>query len=258
MRFAHQVGPLAQATYIGAVGDNDSLPVFPLGMVLYPGVLLPLHIFEERYRRLVRDLLDLPDEERIFGVVAIKEGREVGAEGVSAMHEIGCTAQLRYAEAYQDGRFDIIATGLRRFRLLDLERPGDAILDDPVRPGPLRGTIRVLTPEFPGGTDESVGLRRRVARAFIGYRAALLDAQGLDEANRPDPPELPEDPGELGYLVAAAMVLDLADKQVLLAAPTVDERLRLELTLLRRESAMVSGLSLRPAVELPRMPYANN
>ena len=73
-----------------------------------------------------------------------------------------------------------------------------------------------------------------------------------------DAPELPDDPAELAYLVAAAMILDLSDKQLLLAAPTVDDRLRLELTLLKREASMVTGLSLRPAVELPRTPYASN
>ena len=98
------------------------MPLFPLGLVLYPGVMLPLHIFEDRYRRLVRDLLDMQDGTRLFGVVAIKAGREVGSEGITALHEIGCTAELRYAEAYEDGRFDIIVTGMTRFRLL---RGGD-------------------------------------------------------------------------------------------------------------------------------------
>ena len=97
------------------------MPLFPLGLVLYPGVMLPLHIFEDRYRQLVRDLLDMQDGTRLFGVVAIKAGREVGNEGITALHEIGCTAELRYAEAYEDGRFDIIVTGMTRFRLLEVE-----------------------------------------------------------------------------------------------------------------------------------------
>ena len=62
------------------------LPLFPLGTVLFPGLLLPLHIFEERYRQLVRDLLVGPHESRAFGVVAIREGREVGADGIRALH----------------------------------------------------------------------------------------------------------------------------------------------------------------------------
>jgi Lon protease-like protein len=69
---------------------STRLPLFPLGTVLFPGVLLPLHVFEERYRSMVRDLLDAPAEERRFGVVAIREGREVGADGIRALHAVGC------------------------------------------------------------------------------------------------------------------------------------------------------------------------
>ena len=70
------------------------MPLFPLGTVLYPGLVLPLHIFEERYRQLVGDLLDGP-EPREFGVIAIRKGRETGVDGVSALYEIGCAAALR-------------------------------------------------------------------------------------------------------------------------------------------------------------------
>ena len=192
------------------------LPMFPLGTVLYPGVVLPLHIFEERYRRLVRDLLDQPAGPRSFGVVAIKEGREVGRDGVTALHEIGCTAELRRVEAYDDGRFDIIADGVSR---------------------------------------EAITLSARAVRMFGSYRAALLTAQGLlvDE-----PPELPDDPVELSYVIAASMLVDMSDKQELLATSTVDERLALEVAILRRESALVSQLSTRPAVEFPRAGYSPN
>ena len=97
---------------------SDRLPLFPLGLVLLPGLLLPLHVFEERYRTLVGQLLDLPEEQRRFGVVAIREGREVGADGVTALHEVGCVAQVRRIEPHEDGRFDIVTTGATRFRLL--------------------------------------------------------------------------------------------------------------------------------------------
>ncbi len=94
------------------------IPLFPLGTVLYPGLMLPLHIFEDRYRQLIRDLLDAPEgSTRHFGVVAIRVGREVGSEGVTALHDIGCLAELRQVEAYDDGRFDIVTTGTTRFRL---------------------------------------------------------------------------------------------------------------------------------------------
>ena len=81
---------------------TETLPLFPLGSVLYPGLLLPLHIFEERYRQLVRDLLEAPEPRR-FGVVAIREGRETGVDGVSALYEIGCTATVRRV-LKRDGR----------------------------------------------------------------------------------------------------------------------------------------------------------
>src|SRR6202041_2864182 len=100
---------------------SQSLPLFPLGTVLFPGLLLPLHIFEERYRRLVRDLLTEP-EPRQFGVIAIRKGRETGVDGVSALYEIGCTATLRRVDELDDGRFDLITVGTQRFRLLALDQ----------------------------------------------------------------------------------------------------------------------------------------
>ena len=217
------------------------LPMFPLGTVLYPGVVLPLHIFEERYRRLVRDLLDQPAGPRRFGVVAIKEGREVGRDGVTALHEIGCTAELRRVEAYDDGRFDIIAVGVSRFRVVQVDASQ-----------PMVGEVELL-PDV--STDEAITLSGRAVRMFGSYRKALLTAQGLlvDE-----PPELPDDPVELSYVIAAAMLVDMSDKQELLATSTVDERLALEVAILRRESALVGQLSTRPAVEFTRSGYSPN
>jgi Lon protease-like protein len=186
----------------------------------------------------------MQDGTRVFGVVAIKAGREVGTEGITALHTIGCTAELRYAEAYEDGRFDIIVTGKTRFRLLDVEPSA-----------PMRADVDLLTDDQ---STQSAALAERVARQFVSYREALITAQGMQDESDDDAPELPDDPAELAYLVAAAMILDMSDKQLLLASETVDDRLRLELTMLKREASMVTGLGLRPAVELPRTPYASN
>ena len=96
--------------------------------MLFPGAVLPLHIFEERYRQLVR-------EGRDFGVVLIQEGREVGS--VPQVHEVGTLAGLEQVEALPDGRFNVVAKGLRRFRLTAIGDPapyllGEAeMLDDP-------------------------------------------------------------------------------------------------------------------------------
>ena len=231
---------------------TDRIPLFPLGTVLFPGLVLPLHVFEERYRLMVRTLLELPEgEARRFGVVAIREGREVGTDGVRALHPVGCTAVLRQADPLPDGRFEIVATGAERFRLLDV----DTSL--PYAQGEV-----VLLDERRDTTDPVVGAS--VARAYARYRLALLsggavvpdpDDQATDEL---DVPALPEDPRTLSYLVAAAMVLDLPDKQRLLEAPSVADRLRAELALLRRESALLRALPSLPAVDLTRSAVVPN
>ena len=109
------------------------LPLFPLGSVLFPGVVLPLHIFEDRYRQLVRDLAALPEgAPRRFGVVAIKDGHALfevggadrGRESVNALYDTGCTAEIDSIVEYEDGRFDITTTGVHRFRLREYDGDG--------------------------------------------------------------------------------------------------------------------------------------
>ena len=147
------------------------IPLFPLGTVLYPGLLLPLHIFEERYRRLVRDLAGLPPEQQRFGVVAIRQGREVGADGVEALHEVGCAAQVRRIEAYEDGRFELATTGGPRFRLVGVDGSLPYLQGDvewlPEAPGEAadgaRRAGRSQVPGVPLGTGRRAGGRRGAA-----------------------------------------------------------------------------------------------
>lgn len=222
---------------------TEPLPLFPLATVLFPGLVLPLHIFEDRYRLLVRDLLDRPPgAARQFGVVAIRSGTEVGP-GPPALHEIGCTAELRRAEPYDDGRFDIVTTGGSRFRLRNLDTTGVY----------LTGAIELLTEET-GDADAATPLSDRVRAAFAAYLRALGTAQG-SELTLPD---LPAEPGALSYLVAAAIVVDLPDKQRLLAASDAVDRLRLELALLLQETRLLRALAAAPAVDLGRQSFSAN
>src|ERR1700761_3092564 len=108
---------------------TDRLPLFPLGTVLFPGMLLPLHIFEDRYRQLVQDLLDSPEPRR-FGVIAIKKGRETGVAGVSSLYEVGCTATLRETEENDDGGFEVVTVGTQRFQLTGLDESRDYLQGD--------------------------------------------------------------------------------------------------------------------------------
>ena len=81
-----------------------TLPMFPLNTVLFPGVVVPLHVFEDRYRALVHHLLEEPDPaERLFGSVAIREGYEVGDHGAQSLYRVGCRLQLTEVQARADG-----------------------------------------------------------------------------------------------------------------------------------------------------------
>jgi hypothetical protein len=247
---------------------SEMLPLFPLGTVLYPGLLLPLHIFEERYRQLVRDLLANGEAPR-FGVVAIREGRETGVSGVSALYPVGCTAVLRQVQKYPDGRYDIVTVGVQRFRLLAVDE------SQPY----LRGEVELL-PEEAGDPAEAELAARAVRPAFSDYLRALAslaqhDPQqaGLTEAaaderaagnGDPDEPgdepsrDLPAAPVALSYVIAALMVVDLPDKQALLAEPDAVGRLAAERAMLAKETGMLRSLTSAPAPELRYSPYSNN
>jgi Lon protease-like protein len=224
--------------------------------VLYPGLVLPLHVFEERYRRLMADLTAQPEPHR-FGVVAIRDGREVAATGIEAetpalaglgpdpnraLFDIGCVAEIAQVTPHRDGRFELIATGTTRFKVLSFDTTGPYL------------TAEVESiPEETG--PEAQVLAAGVQRVFRNYRKRLAGAQDSTVAGEQ---ELPDDPNILSYLVAAASVLDTHDKQRLLAAGSAADRLRAELRLLRREAAVLAKLPSLPAVELTRQAFSPN
>jgi uncharacterized protein len=212
----------------------DQLPLFPLGhTVLFPGVVLPLHVFEERYRELVGSLVDQPEgTARRFGVVAIRQGWEVGADAAEALYEVGCAAELRRVSRYPDGRYDIVTVGTERFRLLDVDRTSQPFLV---------GSVEWVPADPPAGPEDA-GLTGIVSTLFGEYVAA---AAGL-QARPAETAELPSDPGELSYLVAAGAVLALEDRQALLELGTARARLKAELRLLKRETTMVRRLRALP------------
>jgi len=221
---------------------TEVLPLFPLGTVLYPGLVLPLNIFEERYRQLVRDLLAVP-EPRQFGVIAIREGRETGVDGVSALYEIGCIAAVREVTELPDGRYELITVGTDRFKLsaLDHSKPylvGDIeLLDEPV-----------------GDESETKFAVARVQRGFRGY----LDVLAARGSATISVPELPDEPILLSYLVAATVIIDLPERQRLLAQPDALQRLTAERALLAKETAILRSLGSTPAPDLRSSPYSEN
>lgn len=221
---------------------SELLPLFPLGTVLYPGLLMPLHIFEDRYRQLVGDLLAGP-EPRQFGVIAIRKGRETGVDGVSALYEIGCVATLRQVTEHDDGRFDVMTVGTQRFRLLEL---------DESRPY-LQGHVDLIAEET-GDEAAAAGAVQSVQVAFRAY----LDALAAQGAVRVSVPDLPDEPVLLSYLVASSVIVDLRDSQLLLAEPDALLRLTAERVLLAKETGILRSLSSTPARDLRNSPYSPN
>ena len=208
------------------------LPLFPLSTVLVPGLVMPLHVFEPRYRVLVQALVELPEGvPKLFGVVALRSGREVGPD-LPDLYPIGCTAMLREVTSHPDGRFDIVTVGQLRFRLTGLDQAAGT---------PYHTGLVDFLEEDDGRTDLSL-LAERVALRFAAYRERL----GVDQSG------VPTDPRVLSYLVAAAVVLDLPARQSLLEAATTAARLDAELAMLRDEVKLIDAFRALPAVDLTR------
>lgn len=131
-------------------GGREVIPLFPLETPLFPGVVLPLQIFEPRYRRLVVDLTAQPEgAQRRFGVVAIRQGWEVERVApAEALYDVGCTAVVRVIAPQSDGGYRLVAVGSDRFRLLDVVVPPDGGQDaDAAEPPYLQAVVEWLDEE---------------------------------------------------------------------------------------------------------------
>jgi Lon protease-like protein len=222
------------------------LPVFPLGTVLFPGLVLPLHIFEERYRTLVRELVASPEDgPHEFGVVTLRRGFEVQtqthAEGepeppadeppvtADQLYEVGCTAELRQVTELPDGRFDIVTVGRRRFHVLAVDATTAPYLTADVE----------WLPDDEAADEIADLLAPRVLAAFRTYLDLLRpDSESLDQ--------VPDDPTVLSHLVAATAQLTTDERHLLLAAPDTATRLRTELKLLHREAGLLARVRAVP------------
>jgi Lon protease-like protein len=216
------------------------IPLFPLGTVLFPGSPLALHIFEDRYRALMADLLGLPVEERRFGVITIRSGYEVGVHGVRALHEVGCMAVITAVKPAPDGTYDVESVGSTRFRIrsLDHDRPY------------LRGTVEWLAE--PAG--EIGALAEIVAQRYADYRRAIGGLRGVSVESA----SLPSDARLLSYLVAATVIASTTDRQRFLAEADAASRLASEARWLTLEAALVRALSAIPAGRMIDVPSSIN
>ena len=244
---------------------GELIPLFPLGKPLFPGVVLPLQIFEPRYRRLVSDLTALPGSSdlRRFGVVAIRQGWEVEQIApAEALYDVGCTARLHTVRPQSDGGFRIVTVGGDRFRLLDVvigqeppylqgevewladeEAAEDAAGDAECAPPVARGSLTVLVRAV---RDQFLEYVSEVAELGLGHGRQDVEVATMLEA-------VADDPAALSWLVASAALLTTEDRQHLLAESATRRRLVTEARLLRRELTLLQEIG---AVPVPLQEFA--
>jgi Lon protease-like protein len=196
-----------------------TLPLFPLNTVLFPGMTLPLRIFERRYLRMVQDCLDgeFGVGDPVFGVVLIKEGKEVGRS--AAPYEIGTTARIVAVEHKNDDMLHIATVGEERFIVHGVEHDRPYLLGD-VEPFPLEH----------GETSQVAPLFDLESILLAAYLELLSQAHGVEIQLQ----SAPESPETMAYLVAALLQVPLLVKQELLSISELP-------TLLQREAALLQN-----------------
>ena len=220
----------------------DQLPLFPLGTVLFPGMVLPLHIFEDRYKlMMVRRM----DTDPMCGVVLTRSGREVGDQ--PEICATGTTASLVTAVRYGDGRYDIAVRGGQRFE----------VFDEHWDHGYLTGTVKWI-PEADSADDlkeQQTQLFDLVSRAYNSY----LDALRLMANARIEPVELGSDPVRAAYAICSMMPFGVAQRQHLLEAPTSVQLLAELLVMLRRERGLLVATGVGgAAIDHPGAQFTTN
>ena len=175
------------------------MPMFPLGCVLLPGVVLPLHVFEPRYQQMIRECLETDEHE--FGVVLIDRGSEVG--GGDSRSDVGVVAKMLQVAALDGGRFALVTVGTRRIRIVQW------LPDDPYP--------RAEVEEWPDEPAE-VPPERVVSTAARARRCAGLAVEMGDQTNVPEG-ELSGDPSFDSYLLTAISPLGPSDQYAARARP---------------------------------------
>jgi hypothetical protein len=228
------------------------LPIFPLHVVAFPHLPLPLHVFEERYRAMMADVMaDGSPYGGRFAVSLITAGPEVGEGAEVAYSRVGTIVEVHSADRFDDGRWGLLAVGVARAALGAEDRGGAyAIVElDPL-------------PEVDGDRERAIGLLPRVQSALDAYlvtvkrfvaSAASIGAESreitdvaasLDEVLKPI--RLPEEPLAASYAVAGVLQIERVRKQALLELPDAATRLDAELALLRREADLLADGAMPP------------
>jgi Lon protease-like protein len=193
----------------------STIPLFPLpNVVLFPSVFLPLHIFEARYRQMVRDALA---GDRMIGMTLLKPGFEANYEGRPDIYDVGCAGLITHAERLPDGRFNIILRGIDKFHLIGEEATGPEVL---YRRGLVTPVDDVLS-----AADRAVLQQER--RKLEVLLVPILEGQSLDKHL---PPSMADD--DLVNALAQYLDFEPLEKQALLERTGPVERCRSMIELL--------------------------
>ena len=214
---------------------NDEIveiPLFPLNLVLFPGMPLPLHIFEERYKAMIGDCMRYNTP---FGVSLIRSGQEVGSP--ADPQPIGTTTRVLRSQMLEQGRINIMTKGERRFEIVDITQ----------REPHVAALVRLL--DEPVGEDFS-GISSEIIEEFSRLMRNLISLTGGYASQV----EIPTDPVELSYTIAANLEAPVPVRQELLEVPTAADRLnRLVPLLKRRNHALDEELQRQNPFKGPRL-----
>jgi Lon protease-like protein len=197
----------------------EELPVFPLATVLFPGAILPLHIFEERYKSMMRFAIE---HDNLFGL-SYRADAEVDMETVPELGSVGCLARINAVMTVEEGRMNLIALGVIRYRVLEFKQLVPFLLAS-VEP-----FEDVAEPE--GGVEELFEEIRGLCIKF------LVETGILDESREGLLKNLPEEPEAFSLLLASLLPIDVGLKQELLEVTST------KLRLMRLKSHVMTAIS---------------
>jgi Lon protease-like protein len=190
------------------------LPLFPLNTVLFPGTVMPLNIFEPRYRQMIVDCLR---ENKPFGIVLVKPESQPLQE---IPYPVGTIAQIRNLDHLEDGRYTLMAVGMQRFRIVSQHR------EKPY----LSGIVELLEDEVEP-QEELIAAMKQAHQLFSSYLEVLLETAQEEDIEA----VLPNAPEELSHFIAYFMEIPNEQRQQFLEMTSTLRRLREEIIILRRE-----------------------
>jgi len=199
------------------------LPLFPLNTVLFPGMPLNLHIFEERYKLMINECIE---QREPFGVVLIADSK-TDINPNATPHMIGCTAQITQVQPLREGRMKITAVGKDRFQVMSLEHSKPYLV----------GNVEMYPME--NSNSDDVFTKMRLLRKLVSSYLVLLKDAGQVQFSGPN---LPESPMSLAYLSAVLLRTPAEDKQELLAAANTEIMLNDLAAIYRREVVLLEAM----------------